>query len=135
MNIKNCRNCGRIFNYVSGAILCQPCREAMEVKFQEVKQYIRENPGVGIAEVSAACDVDANQIRQWLRDERLEVTEDSPLYLQCEGCGAAIRCGRFCDKCKAGMTSELKSVMRVPQAEAPKHDNRKDGGAKMRFLQ
>ena len=35
--------CGHIFNYVAGPFLCPHCREKMEAKFQEVKEYIRNN--------------------------------------------------------------------------------------------
>lgn len=136
MNIRNCRNCGRIFNYVAGAILCQPCKEKMEEKFQEVKEYIRANPGVGIPEVSEACDVDPAQIRQWLREERLEVTENSPIYLTCEGCGAPIRCGRFCEKCKYDVTKGLQDVLKedreAKMQAAPKQ--KESGSARMRYL-
>ena len=71
--------------------MCQACRESLEGKFQEVKEYIRSHPGVGIPEVSKACDVEPSQIRQWLREERLEVTEDSPIFLTCEVCGESAR--------------------------------------------
>ena len=47
------------FNYVVGPVLCPACREKLEEKFQEVKEYIRDHKGVGIMEVSEACDVDA----------------------------------------------------------------------------
>ena len=135
MNVRNCRNCGRIFNYISGSILCQVCREKMEEKFQEVKEYIRAHPGVGIPEVSEACDIEASQIRQWLREERLEVTEDSAIFLSCEGCNAPIRCGRFCDKCKMDMTTGFKNAMRSNEPKmvaAPKKPT--DANARMRFL-
>lgn len=134
MNIRNCRNCGRIFNYVSGAILCQPCRELMEKKFQEVKEYIRANPGVGISEVSEACDVEPAQIRQWLREERLEVTEGSPIYLTCESCGASIRSGKYCDKCKASMANELQGAITKGHAVNPAPDKPDKTGPRMRFL-
>lgn len=134
MNIKNCRVCGRIYNYVSGPNTCPACRESLEAKFQEVKEYIREHKGVGIPQVAEACDVDAAQIRQWLKDERLEVTEDSALYLTCESCGAAIRSGRFCEKCKNNMTQDLKNVLNTGRPQpAPKKETKEDG-AKMRFL-
>lgn len=136
MNVRNCRMCGRIFNYVTGSILCQGCREKMEIKFQEVKEYIRAHPGVGIPEVSAACDVDPNQIRQWLRDERLEVAEDSAIYLSCEGCGAPIRSGRFCDRCKNTTAQEMRTMVNKHRADnftKPEPKNTKDS-AKMRFL-
>lgn len=133
MNVRNCRNCGRIFNYVAGIPLCQPCKEKMEEKFQEVKEYIRANPGVGIPEVSEACDVEAAQIRQWLKDDRLELAENSGIFLNCEKCGASIRSGRFCDKCKANMTSDLKSVLKSNKP-APQPSKKDKESPKMRFL-
>ena len=134
MNIRNCRVCGKIFNYVSGPSTCPACRESLEAKFQEVKEYIREHKGVGITQVAEACDVEPAQIRQWLKDDRLEVTEDSALYLTCESCGAAIRSGRFCEKCKNNVTQDLKNILNTGRPKpAPKKETKEDG-AKMRFL-
>ena len=76
--------CGHIFNYVAGPFLCPHCREKMEAKFQEVKEYIRNNPGVSIQDVSENCDVEPSQIQQWLREERLELTEGSSILLNCD---------------------------------------------------
>lgn len=137
MDIRNCRACGRIFNYVSGPILCQVCRETMEGKFQEVKDYIRNHPGVGIPEVSEACDVDPSQIRQWLREERLEVTEDSAIFLSCENCGAPIRCGRFCEKCKLNVTKGFKNILdesRAASRTVQRQTKEDKDSARMRFL-
>lgn len=116
--------------------MCQSCREAMEIKFQEVKEYIRAHKGVSIPEVSKACDVDPNYIRQWLREDRLEVTEDSAIYLTCESCGGPIRSGRFCEKCKAQMTSDLRSVMQDSQPVMQKRPKpgTDEGNPRMRFL-
>ena len=47
--------CGHIFNYVAGPFLCPHCREKMEAKFQEVKEYIRNNPGGINHEASVTC--------------------------------------------------------------------------------
>ncbi len=137
MNIRNCRVCGRIFNYISGAPVCPVCKESMEAKFQEVKEYIREHRGVGISEVAEACDVDPNQIRQWLRDDRLEVTEDSPMVLTCESCGEPIRSGKYCEKCKSSMSRGFNEVLKTnhPEPAAPKpKTSGENPGAKMRFL-
>lgn len=135
MNIKNCRNCGRIFNYVAGPVICPSCKDSLEAKFQQVKDYIRENKGVGMNEVAEACDVDPAQIRQWLREERLEVTADSQMVLTCESCGEPIRCGRFCEKCKLQVQQGFKEMTNAarPAAETkPKTDPSQS--AKMRFL-
>lgn len=133
MNVRNCRNCGRLFNYITGIVICPACKESLEAKFQEVKEYIREHKGVGIQEVSEACDVESAQIRQWLREERLEVTENSALFLNCESCGTPIRCGRYCDKCKMELTKGLSSVLKDgQQKQMPVED--KAPGARMRFI-
>ena len=135
MNVKNCRTCGRLFNYVSGPRTCPSCREALEAKFQEVKEYIREHKGAGISEISEVCDVEVSQIHQWLRESRLELSPDSPIQMACENCGAPIRSGRFCDKCTNAVAQGFQSVL---DANAPKPQPKKTmekDNPKMRFLQ
>lgn len=132
MNVKNCKKCGKIFNYVLGAPICPSCREQLDEKFQEVKKYIQDNPGVGIPHVSEACDVEPSQIRQWVREERLEFVEGSAVDLACEKCGCSIRTGRFCDRCKASMINTMNSSFsRTKPAAEPENRN---AAARMRFL-
>lgn len=133
MNVRNCRTCGRIFNYVSGPPICPSCRAKLEEKFQEVKEYIRDNRGVGIKEVAESCEVEVGQIRQWLREERLELSEESGAYLTCESCGTPIRSGRFCEKCAANMTRNLESVLKSNKPVSKPTKNEAEG-PKMRFL-
>lgn len=134
MNVKNCRKCGRLFNYVAGQNICPVCREEAEKKFVEVKQYIREHKVSGVPEVAEACDVDVRQIHQWIREERLEFSEDSPVGIDCEVCGAMIRTGRFCEKCKAGMAKELGDSIKKPEVRKPKPKQDPRDNPKMRFL-
>ncbi len=134
MNVKNCRGCGRLFNYISGAFLCPACRDKMEEKFQIVREYIRENPGVGIQQVSEACDVETSQVNQWLREERLELTEGSPLMLTCMSCGSLIRCGKYCEKCKANITNGFRSVMRGEQPPVERVAEKRNRDSRMRYL-
>lgn len=133
MNVRNCRKCGSLFNYLSGPPICPACREKLEEKFQEVKSYIRDNKGAGIQEVAEACSVEVSQIRQWLREERLELAADSALYLNCESCGTPIRSGRYCEKCAANMTRNLQDVLKANKP-APRQDKNDGEGPKMRFL-
>lgn len=134
MGVKNCRKCGRIFNHVMGPAYCVKCREDMEEKFQEVKRFIRENPGVGVAEVSDACDVESSQIYQWLREERLQLAEDSMITLSCESCFRPIKSGRYCENCKRELASGLKQAIAKPKAPEPVKKPVKDGSSRMRFL-
>lgn len=38
MDVKNCRKCKRLFNYIGGQQICPACREAIEAEFQKVKK-------------------------------------------------------------------------------------------------
>ena len=71
MDVKNCKGCNRLFQYIGGPPLCPACRDALENKFAEVKEYIYQNPGASIATVSDATEVSVKQIKQWIREDRL----------------------------------------------------------------
>ncbi len=58
MNVRNCRKCGKLFNYIMGVPICPACREKLEETFQVVKKYIRENKLADIKEVAEACEVE-----------------------------------------------------------------------------
>ena len=126
--------CGKIFNYVVGPVICPRCREAREEKFQEVKKYIDEHRGADILEVSEECDVEPGQIHQWIREERLVFSDNSPIGVNCENCGTMIKTGRFCDKCKVQMINGLNnSIRRKPVEKSEKKDSRDN--PKMRYLE
>ncbi|MCR5720437.1 MAG: flagellar protein [Lachnospiraceae bacterium] len=137
MNVRNCRKCGKIFSYISGPAICTDCREALEAKFKEVKEYIRENKGVGIPQVAEACDVESSLIKEWLREGRLEVSFDGVSALTCEKCGTPITSGRFCDKCKQSLANDFGNALNASRAQAKPaetQDAAKKNNPKMRFL-
>ncbi len=135
MNVRNCRKCGKMFNYVMGPFICPVCRDKGEAEFQKVKEYVREHPGATVNEVSDICEVPVSQIHQWLREERLELAEGSAIILQCETCGAPISCGRYCEKCKRDLAMGFKEVTRAaaPKIEDPVINKNRDRD-RMRFL-
>lgn len=110
MDVRNCARCGKIFNYITGQPICIECKSEIEKKFSEVKQYLRENPGANIQEVSEANKVEIRQIKQWIREERITFSEDSMVGIECELCGTMIKSGRFCSKCKLDIAAGLQSV-------------------------
>lgn len=135
MEIITCKNCGRLFNYLSGSRICPNCQKKMEEKFMEVKKYIRENPHADISTISTDMDVSVTQIKRWIREERLVFAPDSPIGIECEGCGTSIRTGRYCDKCKSQISSGLRDAAglneKPQEAPAPRRSER----SKMRFLE
>lgn len=133
MEVRNCRECGAMFNYIGGGSrLCPGCRTKLDEKFQEVKKYIEENKLATVAQTSEACEVSQKQITQWIREERLEFGEDSMVTFACDGCGTRIRTGRFCDKCKSDMTRGLMNMYPKEKPTTPQKATKEK--ERMRFL-
>ena len=132
MEVVTCRSCGKLFNYIRGAHVCPACQKKLEEKFLEVKKFVRENPDVDIKTLSEEKDVSVAQIKRWVREERLIFSEDSPVGLPCESCGATIKTGRLCDKCKKNLMGGLRDAASVPKVERPQRKRATDN--KMRFL-
>lgn len=133
MEVRNCKGCGRLFNVLGTEKLCSACRQGLEDKFQEVKKFLDENPNSSVETVSREMDVSTKQIRHWVREERLIFSEGSMEGIECEMCGAMIRTGRYCEKCKAAAIGNLQSAINKPKIEAPQKKRRES--EKMRFLQ
>ena len=133
MNLRNCARCGKMFNYVGGQPICDSCKKAIEEDFQRVKQYIVDNPRAGLKQISDHNKVTPKQIQQWIREERLMFTSDSPIQIQCENCGELIQTGRFCAKCRSSMANNLSDTVQraKPQIQQPV---KKEPKAGMRFL-
>ncbi len=131
MDVRNCRSCGKLFNYLGGNPLCTSCLRDLDKKFEVVKNYIYDNPHASIQEVAEENDVTVQQLRQWVREERLTFSEDSLVGLECESCGTMIRTGRFCSVCKEKLANTLGSAYKK---EDPKELKDFRDRAKMRFL-
>ncbi|MGN0154382.1 MAG: flagellar protein [Lachnospiraceae bacterium] len=131
MEVRTCRQCKRIFNYLNGPSICPGCKAKLEEKFQQVKEYVRDNPTEGITEVAAANDVSANQIRRWIREERLSFSADSGVGIDCESCGAMILSGRLCQKCKDRLLGKVDDMYRSDESVVAKKHRE---AARMRFL-
>ena len=117
MDVRNCKGCSRLFNYLGGQQLCPDCIKALDVKFDEVREYVYDHPGAGMQQVAEEMDVSVAQIKRWIREERLSFSEESQVGLECEGCGKMIRTGRFClhnDVITLDLT-RIKRVQRLPQ--------------------
>lgn len=129
MDVRNCRTCHRLFNYLSGPDICPACRDELEKKFEIVRDYIRDNKGATIAVVSEETGVSQQRIKQWVREERLQFDKDSPVGIECEGCGKTIRTGRYCPDCRKSMESTLLNLYRNEEPKTSRRD-----GNRMRFL-
>ena len=133
MNVRNCRNCGRLFNYIAGAPVCPACKDELEKKFQQAKEFIRDNAHSTVRQVAEEVDVPESQVKQWVREERLIFSDGSVAGITCEVCGSPISTGRFCDKCKTQMMNDLNGAIKRPEEPIQPRKQSKDN-PRMRFL-
>ena len=132
VDIINCKGCGKLFNALTRKRLCPECTKALEQKFLEVKRYIQDNKGAPINHVATECNVSVKQIREWVKEERLSLTEGSVDKFECEKCGKQILTGRFCGECKKKISNNFnKALNKGEQPTVGKKGHDKD---RMRFL-
>ena len=134
MDVRACRSCRRLFNYLSGPSICPNCSDELEKKFYNVKEFIRENPQANLREISENMDVTTNQLQQWVREERLQFSEDSGIAMQCERCGAKIFTGRYCENCKTNVANGLTKAFAKDKKKEEPPKEKKPSGNKMRFM-
>jgi uncharacterized protein len=124
MEVKVCKNCRRLFNYIYGPELCPDCAGMMantnteepktakksllkrplleeEKKLDQVKEYILNHPKATVAQIAEANEVSANRLLDWVREERLEFSDDSEYaWFACAKCGVKIKSGIYCHRCR-----------------------------------
>lgn len=115
LSVKSCKRCGKLFQTVVDINICHTCYQKAEEKFKVVKTFIRDNPEAPMYEIAEICDVSERQIMTWIREERLMVKSESGIIIECLQCGVPIKTGRYCQKCKTRMMTELRGVYQEPE--------------------
>lgn len=133
LNIVNCKKCGRIFQQVTSRRICPDCERELEDKFVEVRDYIRDHPNVSIMEVSRETEVSVEQLKQWVREERLLFTNAEGSGIECVMCGVPIATGKYCARCKEKMAHSLESAYEKPKVTMAQPQASSSKG-KMRFV-
>lgn len=132
MEVRNCRSCGKLYNYIGPSTpVCPACMKAMDEKYEQVKKYIYDNPRCNINQVAEDNEVSVQQIQRWVREERLSFSEDSDIGIECENCGKMIKTGRFCNECKSKLKMDINGALPVKQVQVQKKVRE---SARMRFL-
>ena len=111
-----CEECGGIMIFKGvGEYQCEKCRHVAYDDYGKVRLYVEKHRGATTAQVSMETGVSQKSIRNMLKENKLEITQDSAAFLRCEVCGASIRGGRLCSKCELDyhrrMEEDRKSVV------------------------
>jgi len=75
MDVRNCKGCSRLFNYIGGQPLCPECIKDLDVKFDEVRDYVYDHPRAPIQQVAEENDVSIAQIVVNLKAEVEKIRE------------------------------------------------------------
>ena len=128
-----CARCRRMFTYSGfGHRYCEVCKEYDAADFEKVRSYIYEHGRATMIELSEATKVEINVIEQYLREGRLEIPEDSNIFIHCELCNAEIRSGRYCRDCAIQLSKNFVGIL--DEYEIGEKAKRVENKGKMYFL-
>lgn len=115
MDVRNCKRCGKIYNY-TGSAVCNNCLRQEQEDFEKIREYLFRNPNSSAAEVSEALGIELKVISRFLKEGRLEADyirmSDEDSVLTCEKCGRPIKSGRFCENCVREMQSDFSKAIK-----------------------
>ena len=96
-----CEKCGKANPEYKGVgeYKCAECGYTMYDDFGLVRNYLEAHAGATQSEVSRETGVAMDKIRQFLKEDRLEIVAGSNVMMTCEICNAPIRSGRYCPAC------------------------------------
>lgn len=116
MNLDNCPRCGLLFvKNLMG--LCSACIKELEHEYEICVNYLRENKGTNIQELSDATGISIKEITRFIREGRISIANAPNMMYPCEVCGTLIRDGHMCDSCRSKLRKDLTNAVKENSAE------------------
>ncbi len=123
-----CPECKLPMKYKYGGLyVCEQCGAEQLNDFGKVKQYLTEHGPTNAIDLAAETGVRRSKIGEYLRMGKVEIPENSTVYIHCKSCGVPIRFGDYCAKC-----AHAKNIQGAFIGDVAKNPNSED--TKMRFL-
>ena len=108
-----CKECGGVMIYKGvGEYRCEDCDYLDYDDYGKVRLFIERHRGATAMEIESYTGVSQRIIRKLLRDGRIEVAENSKVFLHCECCGKNIRSGQYCAECETNMHRNMEEKQR-----------------------
>ncbi|GIQ69964.1 hypothetical protein XYCOK13_27880 [Xylanibacillus composti] len=109
LNVANCPRCGRIFARGLHDV-CPACVKEIENEYEVCAEYLRENKGANMHELSEATQVSIRQITKFIREGRISLMGLPNMGFPCESCGIMIRSGTLCDGCRSNLQKGISAI-------------------------
>lgn len=135
MQLKICKQCGRMFEALTSSDVCPKCLLDSKEAFERVRAYLREYPGTPITIVSEETGIPIYAIENFLRHERIEISPDSPVMLACNKCGKLINTGLYCDECSKSIRADLQKIKNSILADEKEQAESSGMHGRMRYVQ
>ena len=98
--MKMCAGCGTPFTPLANEDFCYKCRNTTSSKEADVIDYIRDNPGVSILDVSRRTKLSKNALIKMAHEGRFAgLVLNKDFGYPCPGCGKLITFGTYCPDC------------------------------------
>ena len=126
----HCPRCNVAYNYKSlGVYECPKCGLTEKDDYARIRDFLEKNGPSSAVMISNATGIPVSRINELLRDGRLEIPNESPLFIKCENCRTDIRFGRFCPACAAKLSNRIQGMYSGAVGETPVR-----GTEKMRYF-
>lgn len=123
-NLDNCPRCGKLY-VKNPSQLCPGCMKVMEEEYGKCIDYLRENRGCTIHELSDATNVTVRQIVRFIREGRISIDGNPNMGYPCESCGQLIRQGTLCPSCQSRLQQDLHRT--ISESKKQQDDQNKKG--------
>lgn len=109
MNLANCPRCGKLFAKGIHDV-CPACVREIDKQYEVCANYLRENKGATITELSDETGVTIKQITKFIREGRISLMDAPNLSYPCESCGVLIQTSHLCDSCRKRLIRGAKNL-------------------------
>lgn len=108
-----CKYCGGELEETGvGIFRCTKCGEENYDYLRTVRNFLEKEGAKPATVIAKETGVPRNVVDHFLRQEFLEIPKLAPERLSCQQCGAPIRTGYLCDKCKSPRQGIVDKSMR-----------------------
>ena len=106
---RRCSNCGQVMQYRSlGEYRCPFCGNEELDDYGKIRQYLDEHGPTPGTVIEQETGVRLSVINSYLRRGKLEINDNSPIFIRCEICGKDIKFGRVCAACAKNKVSKMR---------------------------